>query len=171
MKSSVLPRWALAIARYGNSWRGIKDISRWGRFQDVEEAAHYVNSCVGLPVFRCTSALNNLVTMAVFQAPHERAEKNDGRRIQSCPWSQALCGSATTCTEGIQSLRKRWIRFTSNDELIPWLRPSLFGRPVFRHVLVVSGSSILQQVADFAGHGASQQTSKAAIIGSPSVLR
>jgi DNA invertase Pin-like site-specific DNA recombinase len=44
----------------------VYDVSRWGRFQDVDEAAHYEFICrrCGVPVFYCAEAFENDGTQA-----------------------------------------------------------------------------------------------------------
>jgi DNA invertase Pin-like site-specific DNA recombinase len=39
----------------------VYDISRWGRFQDIDEAAHYEFVCkdAGIPIYYCTEQFSN----------------------------------------------------------------------------------------------------------------
>jgi hypothetical protein len=72
-----------------------------------------MNSCVSLPVFRCTSALNDLVTMVVFKHP-----MNALKRTMAAEYSREL---GVTVNAGQRRLAQKsesagtWIRITSDN--------------------------------------------------------
>ncbi|MGB2890006.1 MAG: recombinase family protein [Candidatus Acidiferrales bacterium] len=57
----------------------VYDVSRWGRFQDTDESAHYEFLCksAGVPVHYCAEAFANNGT-----PHHEGVEENYGGRVQ-----------------------------------------------------------------------------------------
>jgi hypothetical protein len=80
-----------------------------------------MNSCESPPLFPGTNALNNLIM--IFQAAHEGAEKErwpqntdvnlESRFMQRRP-----------AQKGFRVCGKPGIGVTSDNELIPWLRPA-----------------------------------------------
>ena len=96
----------------------VYDVSRWGRFQDPDEAAHYEFLCkrFDIPVHYCAESFGDDQGWPAFIL-------KSLKRTMAVEYSRELSGQRRFGTEklgatGVQSRRLRWLWARSNGNLI-----------------------------------------------------
>jgi|SRR3989441_5340045 len=98
----------------------VYDVSRWGRFQDADEAAHYEFLCksAGIPVRYCAEQFDNDGSMpnAIMKALKRTMAAEYSRELAV----KVYAGQRRLTQLGIQSVRNCRIWLTSNGDLYGW---------------------------------------------------